>query len=71
MPLDGWRGLQLLLCWMIGPAAGERIAGAAGVLAALLLSGGIVLLIIFSGGNLWLLPSVAGFLLNACRSMAK
>ena len=71
MPLDGWRGLQLLLCWMIGPAAGERIAGAAGVLAALLLSVGIVLLIIFSGGNLWLLPSAAGFLLNVCRSMAK
>jgi hypothetical protein len=40
-------------------------------LAALLLSVGIVLLIIFSGGNLWLLPSAAGFLLNACRSVTK
>ena len=68
-PLDGWRCLQLLFCWAFGPAAGERISAVVVILAALALSGGIALLMVVSGGNLWLLPSAAGFLLNACRSV--
>lgn len=68
-PLDGWRILQLLLCWLLGPAAGDRAADVIGGTAALFLAGGIAFLMHFSGGNLWLLPSAAGLASAGIRTL--
>lgn len=56
-PLDGWRFLQLILCWRLGPDKGGRIAAIGGSMCALFMSVGLLLLIIYSGGNLWLMPT--------------
>ena len=56
-PLDGWRFLQLILCWWLGPVSGSRIAAFCGCVCSLLLAVGLFLLMVYSGGNLWLLPT--------------
>ena len=70
-PLDGWRVLQLFLCWVLGPERGECAAGIIGAAAALLLSGGILFLIFFSGGNLWLLPMAIWLSVTGVRSVTE
>lgn len=67
-PLDGWRALQLLLCWLAGPGAGTRIAGAVGGACALVLAAGILTLMTASGGNLWLLPAAVGVAVSGLRA---
>jgi Zn-dependent protease len=59
-PLDGWRGLQLLLCWLAGPDRGSRWAAGIGGAASLGLMAAILWLMVSSGGNLWLLPAAVG-----------
>ena len=56
-PLDGWRFLQLLLYWRLGPVGGARAAALCGGICGAFLSAGLLLLMIYSGGNLWLLPT--------------
>lgn len=69
-PLDGWRWLQLLLCWGLGPDTGNRIAAVFGCFGAVLLSGTILFLMILSGGNLWLLPAAMGVAVSGIRTAA-
>lgn len=54
--LDGGRALELLLTWMLGVEAGERIGGALGRLFALALGAGLLYLMVRTGGSFWLLP---------------
>ena len=66
-PLDGWRALQLLLCWRLGPdrgAAWSAVIGTAGTLALL---GQLLWLMAASGGNVWLLPPAAGMAVSGVR----
>lgn len=58
-PLDGWRMLHLLLNWWLGPVTGSRVAAVCGGIFAILLAVGLLLLVMVSGGNLWLLPASA------------
>ena len=61
-PLDGGRALELALSWLLGPAAGERLAAAVGVCALAMLTAGAAWVTAESGGNGWLLIGVAGLL---------
>jgi stage IV sporulation protein FB len=63
-PLDGGRAIFLLLSWIAGPAAGDLCARAAGAVVSAVGSAALVMLMIATGGNLWLAPAVAG--LAAC-----
>lgn len=63
-PLDGGRALRLALSWRWGPAGEEaacRISGA----AALVTAAGLAMLIWYTGGSLWLLPTLGGLLAEA------
>ncbi|MCI2059012.1 MAG: hypothetical protein LKJ80_07395, partial [Oscillibacter sp.] len=55
--LDGGRALLLLVTWLAGPAAGERVLRAAGVAAAFALAAILFYLVAVTGGNIWLLPA--------------
>ncbi len=55
-PLDGGRALELGVSWALGPAAGETAARWAGTAAASVLAGGLAMVMLQSGGSLWLLP---------------
>lgn len=55
-PLDGGRALELGISWALGPAAGETAARWAGTAAAAVLAGGLAMVMLQSGGSLWLLP---------------
>ena len=59
-PLDGWRAIQILLCWTLGPDRGEWGAAIIGGTGALLLMAAILWMMAGSGGNLWLLPAAVG-----------
>lgn len=59
-PLDGWRAMQLVLSWLLGPDRGAAWASALGGAGGILLGSGILWLMLRSGGNLWLLPAAAG-----------
>ena len=67
-PLDGWRMLQLLLCWTAGPDRGTCWAATIGAAGALLLAGSLLWMMAASGGNLWLLPAVLGTGIGGIRS---
>lgn len=60
-PLDGWRFLQLFAEWGLGPGRGAGIA-VLGIFVSFLLAAGLMLLVLVSGGNLWLLPTAVAFL---------
>ena len=60
-PLDGWRFLQLFAEWGLGPGRGAGIA-ALGIFVSFLMSAGLMLLVLVSGGNLWLLPTATAIL---------
>lgn len=61
-PLDGGRGLELLLTWVLGPFVGEVLIRWISAVTAVLLAGGILALICVSGGSLWLVPAMVGLL---------
>lgn len=61
-PLDGGRGLELLVTWLFGPFAGEAVARWVSAAAALLLATVLGWLMWTTGGSLWLLPALAGLL---------
>ena len=60
-PLDGWRVLQLFAEWWLGPGREAGIA-VLGIFVSFLLTAGLLLLVLVSGGNLWLLPTAAAIL---------
>lgn len=64
-PLDGGRGLYLLLAWLTGPSAAEWLCRRIGICAALAVGTGAVWLMRRTGGSLWLLPAAGGLLLSA------
>jgi stage IV sporulation protein FB len=66
-PLDGGRALYLLMSWLFGPAAGERVARWAGTASALALAIVLGELMRRTGGSLWLLPPMVGMLAVAWR----
>lgn len=68
-PLDGGRILFLLISWLFGPSAGERISGIIGTVVGMALAGMIFLLMWRSGGSLWLLPAFCGVLGAVWREM--
>ena len=59
-PLDGGRALTLLLCWWLGPGAGNRAVGWIGGAAAMLLALALLYVVWATGGSLWLLPACFG-----------
>lgn len=69
-PLDGGHALELLVSWLAGPEAGERIARRTGAAAALALCLGAVWLMVRTGGSLWLLPAAAVLLTSAAREFS-
>lgn len=66
-PLDGGCALHLVSSWLWGPEAGERVTRWTGVVAALAMSAILGCLMRHTGGSLWLLPALAGFLTAAVR----
>lgn len=68
-PLDGGRALTLAVSWALGPAAGERTAGAVSGCAAAALACGTVWLMAKTGGSLWLLPAAVGFAASTWREI--
>lgn len=65
-PLDGGRALWILSTWLLGPEAGERITRTIGICTGIICGVGLLVFIVRTGGNLWLLPSSIG-LLTAAR----
>lgn len=59
-PLDGGRACYLLTASFFGPVTGEWITGAVGTAVGLLQAAGLTVLMVKSGGNLWLLPAAVG-----------
>lgn len=55
-PLDGGRAAGLFLIWLLGVERGERLAGWIGRGCGALLGTGLLFLMCFARGNLWLLP---------------
>jgi len=61
-PLDGGRALYLVTARLFGPAAGETVCRIASSVFGLLVAALLIFVMRRSGGSLWLLPPVAGFL---------
>lgn len=57
--LDGGRALRLILDWGLGPDRGEAISQRIGMVSALILSVFLLILMVGTGGSLWLLPTCA------------
>jgi len=68
-PLDGWRAWELLLCWLLGPDRGGRWASVLGAAGSAALTGAILLLMVRSGGNVWLLPAALCIALGGVRAV--
>lgn len=68
-PLDGGRALELLVCWRFGPEVSFCAVRWAGVLTAAVLAGGLLYVVWYTGGSLWLLPAAAGILAAGGRSL--
>ena len=68
-PLDGGRGLELLLTWLFGPFAGDLVSRWIGTAAALILAACLGWLMRTTGGSLWLLPAMVGLLGTAGREV--
>ena len=66
-PLDGWRAVQLLLCWRLGPDWGAAWSAVIGTVGSLALLGQLLWLMAVSGGNIWLLPPAVGMAVNGLR----
>jgi len=61
-PLDGGRALYLLSAWLLSPEWAVRISTFVGRITAFLLALGLVWLMVYTGGSLWLLPAAGGLL---------
>ena len=70
-PLDGWRIVQLVLCWLLDPVTGNRCACLVGGMGSILLTGGILCLMVFSGGNLWLFPAALGIAVSGLKTVGE
>lgn len=70
-PLDGGRAVWLTLTWALGPAPGERAAGALGACAAAGLAAGLLGLMRETRGSLWLLPAVCGLFVAAAGELRR
>ena len=57
--LDGGRALGLILAWGLGPDRGEAVSQRIGMVSALILSVFLLILMVGTGGSLWLLPTCA------------
>lgn len=68
-PLDGGRAVYALVCWLAGPAAGERVTRLLGALTAAGIALALAGLMWYSGGSLWLLPPLAGALLAGGKEL--
>ena len=68
-PLDGGRALYLVSAWAFGPSAGEKAVRWIGGMAAVFLAAALCLLMVRTGGSLWLIPPAAGLLLSAAKGM--
>ena len=66
-PMDGWRAIQLLLCWWLGPDRGTWWSALIRTAGTLALLGQLVWLMAASGGNVWLLPPAIGMAVNSVR----
>ena len=60
--LDGGEALRTTFSWIFGPEWGERVSGGISRICAVFLAGLLALLMLCSGGNLWLIPALCGFL---------
>ena len=69
-PLDGWRAVQLLLCWRLGPDRGGFWSAAAGAVGTLALLGRLIWLMAASGGNVWLALPAIGLAVHGAKSWA-
>ena len=68
-PLDGGEALYTLLCWLVGPSAGEwaaAVCGGAGLVLAAVCTAGVVA---GTGGNLWVIPAAGGLVCAAVRKL--
>lgn len=63
--LDGGETLRTTISWLLGPEWGERISGGISRISAIVLAAVLALLMLRSGGNLWLIPACFGFLFTA------
>ena len=61
-PLDGGRGVYLVVSWVAGPEAGWQTARWAGICAAAGLAVGLLYVMYQTGGSLWRAPAVCGAL---------
>jgi len=68
-PLDGGRGLELLLTWLFGPFVGETAVRWVSTVTALFLAAVLGWLMKTTGSSLWLLPAMAGLLGAASREV--
>lgn len=66
-PLDGGRACYLMTACLFGPVAGEWITRVAGTVTGTVQAAGLIILMVKSGGNLWLLPAVFGALMAAIQ----
>ena len=66
-PLDGGRALGLLASWASGPEMADRLLSRGGSITAVLLAALLAVLMVLSGGSLWLLPAAGGLLVHGIR----
>ena len=71
LPLDGGRALYLLVAWLLGAPAGERVSRMISLVCALLLGLGLIFLMIRTGGSLWLFPPAVAALAAAMKRCRK
>lgn len=55
--LDGGRAVRIVLSWLLGPERGDWMSDIVGRTFALILGTGLLGLMVFTGGSLWLLPA--------------
>lgn len=67
--LDGGRALELLRCWIIGPAAGERLLRGVSAVTAFSIAGVLAWVMRCTCGSLWLLPPTLGMLRAGWREI--
>ena len=66
--LDGGQALRTMLCWRWDPNVAEQICRAANLLSVGCVTGGLALVMLRTGGSLWLLGAVAAVL---CAALPK
>lgn len=67
--LDGGRACELLVTWLLGPAAGERAIRTISGVTSALLSALLGYVMWRTGGSLWLLPPAVVLAMTAWREL--